>query len=111
MSDKDESFLARGLSSAATEKVNEARKQHSEVKSRKRSQIELDADFIKQTIQKEKEAIPTKIWELTNNETPAETIKSTLSALRLYESYLDNLSNQLANVLRNRKVEVDEDEQ
>lgn len=107
---RDDGSLYTGITSTS-QRVQGVKEERKETKAAKRAELQPDAHLIIELIEKERQSVPDKVWELTSAQTPADEIKAILGALRLYETYLSNLKNQVSNVLRTKEVQIEgEDE-
>lgn len=97
---RTDGVLYSGITSASYAQVKEKKEELKQAKKDLRVKIEPDAQFILDEIAKEKAGIPQKVWELTNSTTDGDGCRAVLTGLRMYDEYLDNLKNKMANILR-----------
>lgn len=97
---RTDSELYTGITSASYAKVRAEKKQQAQAKKSKQQRLKPDAHIVMDLIAKEQAELPKRIWELTNLETTEENMRSTVLALKLYDSYLTTFKTSIQSVLR-----------
>lgn len=95
---RNDGILWSGQTSASriTEKLEERKRE----KLKKREKLSPAADVVFEYINKEKQNIQAQLLNYIQTDTNDENLKSTLLALKFYNTYLTTLQNNLRNILR-----------
>lgn len=97
---RTDEILYSGITSAASRRVAERRKAEEIKRSKSATDVIPAGTQLLDYIQSEKAAIPTRLWELINVETPKDNVKEVSIALRLYDDMLARLSTQVKLILK-----------
>lgn len=92
--------LYTGITSAASRKVAERRKVEEAKRKKSATDVIPAGAQLLEYIQSEKDAVPTRIWEMISVETPKENVKEVSIALKLYDDMLARLSTQVRLILK-----------
>lgn len=97
---RTDEILYSGISSAASRKVANRRKAEETRRVKSAKDVIPAGKQLLDYIQSEKDAIPSRIWDMINLETPKENVKEVSIALKLYDDMLARLSTQVKLILK-----------
>lgn len=103
MSNRDDSVLYTGLTSASYKRLQEKKEEKKQEKSEKRGQVLNVAEPVFAEITKEKELMGELLLALVNPDTPDEGVAQHLEAVRLHRAWLLAFEIRMKNVLRQPK--------